>query len=151
MTGIRNSEEARIMAIQHWEDAERQIDEMMDGVGIDFVRLYLENLSPDMTAVFGPPTEEEAREFLEKLKASVGFDLMMIKFMKEVIEWPPSDCYQLVMNSNHLQWVRNVHQRYQRLRIYTGAKKKPGQARAIPKMYGVPIMIDETVTEPRLE
>jgi hypothetical protein len=146
-----SEEEVRVMTAQHWASVDAELDEFMDGVSVEFMRLYLQGLD---RAIFDPEaevTEEEAKEALQRLKDSVAFDRMMITFIQEVVGWPPADCVQLVMNSKHREWIRSTHQRYQGLKMYTGARKLPSGDRATPKLYGVPIVIDETATEPRLE
>lgn len=141
-----NNEELRIMTAQYWASAEADIDEFMEGVNIEFIRLYLQGMERVMLDSNGEVTEEEARAYLEKFKGSVAFDRMMIKFVMEVVE-KSADAVQVVMNSEHREWIRYKHQRYQALKMYTGDKKRTVQ----PKLYGVPIVIDETATEPRLE
>lgn len=117
----------------------------------EMTRLYLEKMGKHFLGRDYTVTQEEAEAFIEKMEAEREFDKMMHRFVFEVVQWGALDCFQLVMNTQHLDWIRSYHQRNQKLGIYTGRRKRPGMDRATPTVYGVAILIDESVTEPRLE
>lgn len=147
MTHKLSAEEFRIATAQNWLVAQKELDDMMDGVGVEFMRVYLQGLERATIDFWAEVTEEEAREALQRLKDDVAFNRMMIKFVQKVVEFPAKEAVGVFLNSKHREWVRHTHQRYQGLKMYTGDKKGTVQ----PKLYGVPIVIDETVTEPRVE
>lgn len=157
MEGLRKAlEEDNLMVNMgdHWMGSEADMDADLADLSVELVQEYLQGMERAIIDKDAVVTREDAEAVIKQMREEVAFDKMMIAFVEEVAGWPPSDCVELVMNTRMLNWVRRVHQQYQRLKIYTSAKKdvlRQLNGRRVARMYGVPIKIDETVTEPRLE
>jgi len=150
MKSVRNdTEDLQIMRAQHWDESVQELDSMTEGLTLEFARLYLQNMQRAMIDSTAVVTDEEARAFLENIERNVKFERTMIDFMKTIAQQNPSECREVILNPEHLWWIRKKHQQYQLLKMYTGAKKLPGGKKATPKLYGIPIVIDESVAEPR--
>jgi hypothetical protein len=122
------------------EDAIGLVEWLQDEVR----RLYMEELGK---ALLGPDytiSQEEVDETYEKIDRERKFDTMMFNFICHVDSVRPPSTWNIYMSTPSLQYIRWFHQKYQKEDIYRG-KKRNG-----PALFGVPIVIDESLERPRL-
>jgi hypothetical protein len=115
---------------------------LQEDFNVQFMRGYLQRMDDAIIGDGQVVTDDDAREALARIRAEEEFETGMLAFIAQVANRPAGD-WRVVMSSEQRAFVRWLHQRQQRLRIYAGGRS--------PALYGCPIVIDDTATAPRLE
>lgn len=111
-------------------------------IQLEFVRSYMEFLEKAVLDPNAKVSMSDAKEIVEKIREGNRFEKMMYSFIMVVADRDPEMEIRVVISKRMQEFIRYIHQRYQRAKIYKGGKN--------PELLGAPIVIRDILV-PRME
>jgi len=118
------------------------MSEIQEEIQVDFVRTYLELMERALINPDATVSMADAREVVEQVRSRNRFERMMYAFMMVVADRSDDQEIRVVLSEPMLDFVRTVHQKHQRAKLYKGGK--------CPELLGLPIVVKD-VGVPRME
>lgn len=125
---------------------DQNLSELEEEIRIEMIRSYTEHMTNAVLGIKTTVTSQEAYDFLKRVRDEQEFKDMMYAFLMVAAVYEEEGEWNIVMSEKMLDFIRWLHQRNQRAKIYKG--KKNGNP---PELFGIPISIEKNATVPRFE
>jgi len=116
---------------------------MEKDVEIELIRATQEELERTVLDPDAEVTASEAARIHKQIVDRRRFENTVYAFLLTVAGRDYNKKYRVVMNSQHQEFIRWIHQKYQTMGLYKGGKN--------PELMDAPIVIDDMAQVPRLE